>query len=105
MRSWIGWGAALGLALGVAAAAACNGGGRTAVVGLGNGGNRIFETGGTAAMLAEQLAAHPGTPEIGDELLAEVFQSIVTHARAGDAEAALILFRVAEEQRRKDEQG
>ena len=95
---------ALGLSMALAAAISCGGGaGRTAVVGLGNGGNRIFESGGLAEALAEELARHGGTPEIGDELLAEIFESIVTHAREGDPEAALIVFRVAAEQREKEE--
>jgi hypothetical protein len=73
------------------------------VVGLGNGGNRIFEAGGITEALAETLAGHTGTPEITDQLLAEIFQSIVKHAQAGDPEAALIVFRVAEEQREDEE--
>ena len=104
MRRWIGGGASLGLVLGIAAVTSCGGGaGRTAVVGLGNGGNRIFEAGDTAEALAEQLVEHAGTPEITDELLTEIFESIVTHARAGDPEAALIVFRVAAEQRENKE--
>jgi hypothetical protein len=73
------------------------------VVGLGNGGNRILESGGIAEAIAVELAQHAGTPEISNELLAEIFQSIVTHAREGNPEAALIVFRVAAEQRAKEE--
>jgi hypothetical protein len=44
------------------------------------------------AELERRLAEHAGTPEITDQLLTEIFESIVTHARAGDPEAALIVF-------------
>jgi hypothetical protein len=74
------------------------------VVGWGNGGNEIFEAGETVEALADRLAEHAGTPEISDELLTEIFGSIVAHARAGDPEAALIVFSVAAAQREKDEQ-
>ncbi len=99
MRRSMRLGTSFGLAVALAGAISC--GGR--VVGVGNGGNRIFEAGGIAEALAEELAEDAATPEITDELLAEIFQSTVTHARAGDPEAALIVFRVAAEQREDEE--
>jgi hypothetical protein len=97
------WTASFALVAGIATLTSC-GGGRTAVVGWGNGGNRILEAGGTAHALAEMLAEHAGTPVVGDELLSEIFGSIVAHARAGDPEAALIVFSVAAEQREQADQ-
>ena len=94
--------ASFALVAGIATLTSC-GGGRTAVVGFGNGGNRILEAGSTAHALAERLVDHAGTPIVGDDLLAEIFGSIVTRARAGDAEAALIVFSVAAEQREQAE--
>jgi hypothetical protein len=102
VKRWIDWTASFALGVGIATLTSC-GGGRTAVVGLGNSGNRILEAGGAAQALAERLAEHAGTPMVSDELLGEIFGSIVTHARAGDPEAALIVFSVAAEQRAKDE--
>jgi hypothetical protein len=97
------WTASFALAAAIATVTSC-GGVRTAVVGLGNGGNRLLEAGGTAEALAERLAEHAGTPVISDELLTEIFGSIVTHARGGDPEAALIVFSVAAQQREDEEQ-
>ena len=84
MSRFIRLGTSVGAAVALLGAISCGGGaGRTAVVGLGNGGNRIFEAGGIAEALAADLAEHPGTLEVSDELLLEIFESIVTHARAG----------------------
>lgn len=74
------------------------GGGRTAVVGLGNSDNRIVE-GGMLEEVAEALAEHPGTPQVTDEMLARIFSAILGRATQGDPEAALIVLQVAEEQR------
>ncbi len=81
------------------------GGGRTAVVGLGNSGNRIIEADEVAEELAEILAESPVTPEISDELMREVFDAIVARARDGDIEAAAVVMRVAVEQRAPAEEG
>ena len=79
------------------------GGGRTAVIGVGNSSNRIIE-GGLLEEVADALAAIPGTPEVTDAVLAEVYGSILDRAKEGDPEAALVVLFVAEEQRRpKDE--
>jgi len=87
------------LALALCSAAVACGGGRTAVVGLGNSSNRIVEGDGIVQDLAEALAQSPATPKIDDEMLAEIFDTILENARDGDAEAALIVLRVAEQQR------
>lgn len=78
------------------------GGGRTAVIGVGNSGNRIIE-GGLLEEVADALAAIPGTPEVTDEVLVEVYGSILERAREGNPEAALVVLFVAEEQRRTKE--
>lgn len=74
------------------------GGGRTAVIGFGNSGNRILEEWDLADELAMSLADHPQTPRISDDTLAEIFDAILERARSGDAESALIVLRVAERQ-------
>ena len=73
------------------------GGGETAIVGLGNSGNRIVcdEIG---QVVAEALAVHAATPRVSDDLIAEIFSSIVARAREGDPRAALIVLMLAKEQ-------
>ncbi len=95
-------GSSLACALALLAATSC-GGGAGSAVGFSNGGNKIIESGGIAELVAEALAEHPGTPPINDEALAEIFGAILDHARDGDPEAALIVFRVAEKQRQEAE--
>ena len=74
------------------------GGGKTAVIGLGNSDNRIA-AGSVLDEVADALAEHPHTPMITDEMLAEIFAGILSRANEGDPEAALIVLQVAEEQR------
>ena len=78
------------------------GGGDTAIVGLGNSGNRIVEN-GMLGEVAGALAEHPATPEVTDQMVAEIFPAILHRANAGDPEAALIVLLVAEEQRKASE--
>lgn len=82
----------------VATASAC-GVGDHVVTGLGNGGNRFYAT-PVMDELAEQLAANAVVPPVTDEMLRTAFDSIAGRAASGDPDAALILFRVAEEQRK-----
>ena len=79
-------------------AASC-GGGRTAVVGFGNGGNRIVEKGSILDEVAEVLAEYEGTPRVSDETIVQIFAAMVSRASRGEPEAALIVLRVAERQR------
>jgi hypothetical protein len=78
------------------------GGGRNSIVGFGNGGN-TFNQEWLAEELAEALAEHQGTPKVTDEMLGEIFGSILERAKTGDSEAALIVLKVAEEQRQAEE--
>ena len=73
------------------------------IVGIGNGGNRIFEGVCVLGEVTEALAEHPGTPQITDEMLSQIFSAILERATQGDPEAALIVLQVAREQRREDE--
>ena len=98
MRQLVVWRRCIFVGVLSASLAACGG----EVVGIGNSGNRIAE-GGVLEEVAEALAGHPGTPEVTDEMLAQIFSSILGRATQGDAEAALIVLRVAEEQRQEDE--
>ena len=86
------------LATGAVAILGC-GGGDTAIVGLGNSGNRIVEN-GMLEEVAGALAEHPATPVVTDQMVAEIFPAILHRANAGDPEAALIVLLVAEEQRK-----
>ncbi len=92
----------LGLAVALLLATSGCGNGETAVVGVGNGGNTFYQE-GLADELAEALAEYQGTTEVTDEILGEIFGSILDRARAGDTEAALIVLRVAEEQREAEQ--
>lgn len=94
-RLWV-----IGLAiLGFAAALSCGGD----IVGLGNSNNRILDGAGLAEELAEALAEQAATPRIEDATLVEIFGAILARARSGDAESALIVLRVAESQRAREE--
>ena len=72
---------ACGLAIAAALLAASCGAGRTAIVGLGNGGNRIIE-GGMLDEVAEALADYEGTPQVSDALLGQIFAAVVGPAPA-----------------------
>lgn len=74
------------------------GGGETAIVGLGNSGNKFVAAEGTED-LADTLVETGGIPEVTDEMLTEIFSAILEQARAGDAKAALVIAHVADEQR------
>ena len=85
----------LGVAVGVLAC----GIGDDVVSGFGNGGNRFYAT-PVIDELAEQLASNAVVAPVTDEMLETAFDAIAERAANGDPDAALILFRVAEEQRR-----
>lgn len=76
--------------------------GRSTVVGIGNSANRIVEN-GLLEEVAAALVRQPSIPPVTDEQLVEVFDAIVARADDGDPEAALIVFLVAEEQRKPPE--
>ena len=78
-------------------ASACGGARDTAIIGLGNGGNHI--TADPIAKVANALAELEATPDVTDEMIVRVFSAILEKAEAGEPEAALIVLRVAEEQR------
>jgi hypothetical protein len=93
-KAWWHW---IGLGMLSASVAGCGG----EIVGIGNGGNRIGQ--GATEEVAEALAKHPGTPRVTDAELTRIFAAIFERATDGDPEAALIVLRVAEEQREADE--
>jgi hypothetical protein len=70
------------------------------VTGFGNGGNRFYAT-PVAEELAEELADNAVVPPVTDDMLRTAFDAIAGRAASGDPEAALILFRLAEEQRKE----
>ena len=72
------------------------------VVGIGNDGTRVIE-GCALEEVAEALAANAATPHVTDEVLTSIFSAILERATQGDPEAALIVLRVAEEQRQEGE--
>ena len=76
----------------------CSGGGETAVIGFANS-NNTLNTGGIAEEVAKALAESGATPVVTDAMIADVFAAILERAREGDAEAALIILELAEEQR------
>jgi hypothetical protein len=73
------------------------------IVGFGNSGNRLVQ-GGVSDEVAEALAAQPGTELVTDETLAQIFAAILGRATRGDPEAALIILKVAQEQRAQAEE-
>ena len=76
------------------------GGGRNAIIGVANTGNRVLS--GDLSELADMIAEHESIPKVTDEELLGAFGSIREHAMEGDPEAALILYLVAEGQRSDD---
>lgn len=78
------------------------GGGRSAVIGVGNSGNHILESDAIAQGVADALAESETTPAVSDDEIVEIYRAILTHAREGDTEAALIVLRVAEAQRSEE---
>jgi len=85
--------------LGATSAVLACGVGDDIVSGVGNGGNRFYAT-PVIDELAEQLASNAVVAPVTDEMLRTAFDAIAERAANGDPDAALILFRVAEEQRR-----
>jgi hypothetical protein len=79
----------------------CAGGSDTAISGFGNGHNII----GGAAVLeraARELAALGAIPEVTDEDLRNVFDSIRARAIEGEPDAVLLMVRVAALQRESE---
>ena len=82
-----------------ASVAACGG----EIVGIGNSGNRIAAI-GMAEEVAEALAEVPETPQVTDDVLAQIFPAILRRAKQGDPEAALIVMHLAKQQREQEEE-
>jgi hypothetical protein len=76
--------------------------GEGAIYGIGNSGNE-FGAAGLVDDVARALAESEATPEVTDPMLGQVFDAIWQRARQGDAEAALIVLQVAQEQREEDD--
>lgn len=72
------------------------------VAGLGNGGTRFGQS--AISELAEELASNEVVAPVTDEMLRASFDAIVARAAQGDADAALVLFRVADAQRKAEEE-
>ena len=86
----------LGLAL-----SSC-GGGKTAVVGIGNTANRIGEGVEQAEELAELFIENGAAPTVEDAVLGEIYRSFERQARKGDVQAALVVLAIAAEQREEE---
>jgi len=71
----------------------------TGIGGFGNSANQIF-AGGVGDELAAALAAEPTTPKVTDEMLVAIYAAILERAESGDPEAALVILKVADAQRR-----
>jgi hypothetical protein len=89
--------------IGVATALLGCGLGDDVVTGIGNGGNRFYAP-PVIDELAEHLAGNVVVATVTDEMLRTAFDAISARAADGDPEAALILFRVAEEQRKAEDE-
>lgn len=79
-------------------------GGKVAIRGIGNSGNRLVLDGELEAELARGLVNTGAAERVSPFVLNEVFEAVVAKARRGDAQAALIVVKVAERlQRAADE--
>ena len=95
---WLAWGGLFGgVILGVMRLLFGKGDGL--ISGVGNSGNRIFLK-PLSDELAAAIADHAESRVITDETLAKTVSAIIHNAEAGDPEAAFIVFRIAEMQRR-----
>ena len=90
-----GWLAALALA-------SCTGGGDGVISGVGNSSNLIGEP-SVLERAARQFAALEATPRVSDQEIVEAWSAIRARALEGEAEAALVLTRVAVYQREAEE--
>jgi len=81
----------------------CTGGGDTVISGLGNSGNRIGDT-PLSELLADELVDHPATPMVTDDEIVQIYQVIRKNAFGGDVESALIVAKLAMEQREAEEE-
>ena len=98
----LAWGALIGL-LGLAGIKGVFGG-QGLIKGIGNSGNH-FHFDPTTHKLPDLIATNETIPAITDEQLAETFQAVLARALEGDLEAATIVFKAAEIQRRHDQIG
>ncbi len=98
----IGTGLALVTLAGACLAGGCTGGGETVISGLGNSGNR-FGTEVLWEALGHELATRDATPPVTDEELLQLYSAIKRRALEGELEPALVVLRVAEEQRESDD--
>jgi predicted PurR-regulated permease PerM len=73
-------------------------GGGSLIRGMGNSANRIY-TNELTDEVAEAIAKAPAVPRVTDEELGATYLAIRDRATAGDLDAALVLFRIAQIQR------
>jgi len=86
-------------------ALSCGGGaGENSIVGIGNSGNVVSEADQVARGVARALAELESTPAVSDDAIGEIFDAILTRARDGNSEAALIMLRLAQQQREPEEE-
>ena len=71
------------------------------VTGIANSGNTFYAS-PVIDELAQKLAESGATPAVTDAMLLQSFRAIADGAAQGQPEAALILLRVAEAQRKRD---
>ncbi|MDJ0848873.1 MAG: hypothetical protein QNK04_10885 [Myxococcota bacterium] len=78
------------------------GGGENVITGFGNSGNQL---GAHAlwASVAHELAEHEATPAVTDEDVRRSYGVVRQHALDGELEAALVMLKLAEEQREREE--
>jgi hypothetical protein len=89
--------AACVVAGGFGVAAGCTGGGDTVISGIGNSGNRIGAD--SWAEVAEQFAAHAAIPPVTDAEIERMFGAIRAKALEGDLDSAMVVLKLAEQQR------
>ena len=99
-RKWthgLAWAGLIGL-LGLIKIQSIFGEGDSLIRGIGNSGNHLHFN-PILDKLPAAIAANASIPAITDELLVETFEAVLTRAREGDIEAAMIVFKVAEIQK------
>lgn len=89
--------AVLGVVLCFTSGAVVSGGG-SLIRGIGNSGNH-FNPDPPEGRLADLIVAREIAGPIGDDVLSEVYDAVLTNARKGDADAALVIFEIADRQR------
>ena len=91
------------LFFGLSVVSGCTGGGETVISGLGNSGNYIGKD-DEVSMLANALARQTVVPLVSDDEIISLYKNVQAQALSGDFKASIVMLRLANHQRQKEEE-